>query len=182
MKDTILINLLPQEFTKAQLEQAKYYKLRLVSIASLMMMVFLASITIALRVLQNSNLDQARFTLEAAEGKVSQYKQIEVSLVVLKDRLSNINQIIATSSKQNAMYSLINSLIPPTISIDSITVDRNGNTVLGLSTNDSEVLDDFITSLVDSSKNEFRITFVEVDSFSRSRESLYRAHLKVVAK
>src|SRR3990167_2490498 len=100
MKNPILINLLPQEFTKLQIEQAKYYKLRLIAVVSLMLMVFLTSVTVALRILQSRNIEAARFTLQAAETKVSQFKQTEVSLVVLKDRLDNINQIISTSSNQ----------------------------------------------------------------------------------
>lgn len=113
MAEKILINLLPQEFTKSQIEQAKYYKLRLIAVLSLMLMIFLASTTVALRFLQNQQLDQAKFIYAAAQDQVSQFKQTEVSLVVLKDRLNNISQINATSSKQNAMYNLVNSLTPP---------------------------------------------------------------------
>ena len=179
MKNPILINLLPQEFTKLQIEQAKYYKLRLIAVVSLMLMVFLTSVTVALRILQSRNIEAARFTLQAAETKVSQFKQTEVSLVVLKDRLDNINQIISTSSNQNDMYNLINDLIPPSVSLDLITVDRKGNVALSISGGDASTLDDFISSLVDDSKNESMISSVEVDSFSRSRESFYRVSLKI---
>lgn len=182
MPEKILINLLPQEFTKASQQQAKYYKLRLVAIISLMLIVFLTSTTIALRILQNRQVEAAKFTLEAAQTQVSQFKQTEVSLVVLKDRLNNISQIITTSSKQNAMYSLINSLIPPSISVDSITIDRTGNTVLSVSGREAAVLDDFISNLSDNSKNESKIASVEINNFSRSRESLYRLSIKIAAR
>lgn len=181
MSQRISINLLPQEFTKLQQQQSKYYKLRLVALGSLILMVFLASTTVALRILQSRSLQTAQFSLQAAQTEVSQFKQTEVSLVVLKDRLNNISQINSASVKQSGMYNLINNLVPPSVLIDSVTVDRSGNTTLSLTGSDASVIDDFISSLVDESKNESKVKSLEVGSFSRSRESLYRVNLKIVA-
>lgn len=180
--EKISINLLPVEVTKSQIEQKKFYKIRFISIIITLLMFFSASTTLALRILQNKNIDGANFTLQAAEEKVSQYKDIEISLVVLKDRITNINKIISIPSTQVTMYNLIYDLLPSSVNINSMSVDRSGSIELSTISPNVTIVDDFISDLVDEQKNQGKIALVDVENLTRSRDGFYRINLKIKAK
>ena len=54
----IAINLLPYEFREQEIKRTKFYKLQSIGIGIIMLMVFLSSLTVALRVLQSQNISQ----------------------------------------------------------------------------------------------------------------------------
>lgn len=180
--EKISINLLPVEVTKAQLTQSKYYKITSISVFITLAMFFLASTAIALRILQNKNIQEAQFSLQAAEDKVTSYKGAETSLVILKNRLDNIDQLQSVPSKQRAIYNLVSNLIPGAITINAVSVDSSGNLELALITKDSVILNNLLEDFVNGDKNQGLIVSVEVESLTRDRDGLYRANLRVKAK
>src|SRR5437588_594087 len=98
--ERISINLLPVEFTQEQVKNAKFYKIQARGIVIILIMIFLASLTIALRILQSHNIQQVQAQVDETSQKVSNLKDKEVALAVLKNRLATIGQYLGVPSKQ----------------------------------------------------------------------------------
>lgn len=178
----ISINLLPPEFASQDLKQKRFYKLQIFGVAVIIVMVFLSSLTVSLRILQSQKIGQVQNELTAAEQKVSSQRDKEASLAVLKNRLSVINQYINTPSKQVSMYTLVNKLIPNSIVIATLVVDRSGSVILTAIAPDSQILDSFLTDLTNKEKNQDKIGQLEIDGLSRGRDNSFRLSLKIKPK
>ena len=49
----VTINLLPLEFREQDLNNAKFYKVQIIGVAVVLLIIFLSSLTVALRILQS---------------------------------------------------------------------------------------------------------------------------------
>lgn len=175
----ITINLLPPEITAQEKKKTKFYRIQTAGIAITLTMVFLTSLTIALRVLQSRNIAAAQESFDSAQQKVLELKNTQTSLFLLKDRLAAINQHWGVSSKQSTMYNLIDRLVPPSVVINAITIDKNGDAVFLALVPDSTTLDELIINLTTKENNDGKISQVSVDSLNRGRDGLYRVSFKV---
>lgn len=176
------INLLPLGYKELQKANTRFYKIQSISISLLLCLIFVASITVALRIIQAQQISAAENLLESNTQKVSSLKPRESSLFLLKDRLSSINQIISLPSKQRSLFNLVNQLIPPNLTLSFISVDTTGNMLLSTVAPDFSSLDNLLTTLSSPDKSEGQISQVSLESFSRSRDGLYRASIKVTPK
>ena len=181
MEEKIKINLLPAKFTLLQKEQKKFYRVQFISISLILSLIFFASTTVALRVLQSKNIQKAQSSLESIEDKVTVYKSKEASLVVLKSRLASIDQIISTPSKQREIFNLIDKIVPKSVVINSMSVDRSGNVSLSATVLSGSAIQEMLTNLAAKDKNEGRIAQVLLESLSRGRDGLYIIGLKIIA-
>ncbi|MDP3758371.1 MAG: hypothetical protein Q8Q86_01500, partial [Candidatus Daviesbacteria bacterium] len=66
----ISINLLPLEIIELEIKKTKFYKIQFVGIAVILSLVFLASLTVALRILQSRNISEVQAKLSQIEQKV----------------------------------------------------------------------------------------------------------------
>ncbi len=173
------INLLPQEYANEQVKREKFYKVQLIGVSAILLLVFLSSLTFALRLLQNQNIQKLNFDLTNTELKINSFKNREVSVVVLKNRLTTISQYVGVESKATQTYNLISSLIPPSVLLNAISIDRSNITVLSIATSDGAGLDTFLANLVDKNTNQGLISKFNVDSFIRGRDGMYRITLKI---
>lgn len=178
----ISINLLPPEILAEQIKGSKFYKVQLIGITVILMMVFLSSLTVALRILQNKNVVMAQAEMDAVSQQVSKLKSTEASLYILKNRLAVISKYLGVSSKQSSMYTLIDKLIPSSTVLNAVNVDKDGGVVLLLSVPDSASLDTLVTNLSQKDSNEDKIDQVSIDSLSRGRDGIYRISLKIKSK
>lgn len=178
----ISINLLPVEFSVIQEREKRFYKVQAISIAVLLLLIFLASTTVALGYLQSKQVKQAQSDLSSAENLVSGLKDKESSLMALKNRINNIQQIQKDPSKQRTMYNLIDSLIPSNITVNSISIDKGGDVLISAVFRNISLFDDFVENLVSKEKNEGRITTVGIENLSRARDGQFRASFKVDTK
>ena len=178
----IAINLLPYEFREQEIKRTKFYKLQSIGIGIIMLMVFLSSLTVALRVLQSQNISQIQKQVAASEQKVSDFKTTQGSIILLKDRLTAISQYLGNPSQQSQMYKLISDLLPPSISISSVSVGKEGDILLFVSTKDSSTLDQFISNLTSKEKNQDKVSQVSLETLSRGRDEIYRVSFKIKAK
>lgn len=176
----ISINLLPSEFIVEELKAGKFYKIQAIGVAVILGMSLLSSLAIAFRILQSRNIVLVEARLVDAKKRVSDLKSTQVSLVLLKDRLKVINQYLGLPSKQTTMYGLIDKLIPPSISVNAVTVDRSGETVLVALVPDSGNLDKLIEGL--TTKGGDIVKEVSVESINRGRDGSYRVSLKIKPK
>lgn len=172
----IAINLLPSEFTQAEVKKAKFYKVQTVGVAVILLMVFLSSLSVALRILQNQNIKNVQTQVSAAQQKISELKDTQESILLLNNRLITISQYLGVLSKQTAMFALLDKLIPPQVFISSISVDKLGNVIILGLVPDSTTLDNLVNNLTVGSS---LIKQVSVDTISRGKDGIYRISLKI---
>lgn len=176
------INLLPAEYANIYSSNVRFQKIQRIGIGILILLIFLSSLTFALSLLQNSNILQANTNLQAAENAVSQFKFQEESLVLLKDRLNNLQRISSTPSRSNIMYNLINILMPVSLTPTLIVTDTFGNISLTVVTINSTDVDNFILTLINPQKNQGLVSKVDIESLSRGKDGVYRVNLKIFTK
>lgn len=175
----ISINLLPIEYTQTTLKQAKFYKVQALGIVIILLMVFLSSLSVVLRVLQNQNIKGVTSEVSAQEQKITSLKDKQVSLLLLQNRLQVINQYLGISSKQVRLYQLLDKLLPQTVIINSVSVDKTGQIVISALMPDSLILDDTLNNLVDKQMSDNMISQVSIDNISRGKDGVYRVSLTI---
>lgn len=175
----LTIDLLPEEFKETQLKKAKFYKVQSVGVAAIMIVAFLASLVVALRFLQSQKILQTQTRAKEAEEKVIQLTSTQGYLVLLKNRLTVIDQYFGIPSKQAQMYELIEKLLPPAISINSIVVDRNGEALVLATSTDGNSVDLLINNLLSKDTNEDKVKAINLESLSRGRDGIYRISFKI---
>lgn len=175
----IAINLLPIEFRVEELKNAKFYKVQIIGVVTILLVIFLSSLTIALRVLQSQNILKLQNNVAASEQKISDFKDTQVSLLLLKDRLITINQYLGNSSSQVQMYKLVASLLPATVSISAISIDQSGQISILATAPDVNSLENLIVSLTSKETNEDKIKQVSLESINRGKDGLYRLSLRI---
>lgn len=175
----ISINLLPSEDIAESIKRVQFYKIQFIGIVVILIMVFLASLTVALRILQNRYISPYQLKVVASEKQVSDLKSTQGYLLLLKDRLKVIDQYLGVSSKQSSMYQLINKLIPPSVVVNAISVDQAEIVTLVVLTPDSSSLDNLMNNLTTEESNENKIGEVSVDNLNRGRDGFYRVSFNV---
>lgn len=176
---TISINLLPEEFTKKELVKKKFYKIQSLSMAALIVLIFVGSLAISLRILQNQSIASAKTQLTQTENRVSALKGKEGAVVILKNRTDTISRVKENPSKQLLSYSLINNLLPADVSVSSLTIDQIGDITISIATSNQALLDSFLSDLTTNQKNFNLVERVNLDSISRSKDAIYRTTLKI---
>lgn len=178
----ISINLLPVEYTAEEIKKAKFYKIQLIGVAAVAIVTFFASLTVALGVLQNKNIKEVMARLGESEEKVLQLKDRQASIFVIKNRLSTINKYFGITSKQASIYTLLNRVFPPNVSISSFAVDRSGEAVVVGVAADGGSVDDLIYGLTSNSELSDKISQISIENLNRGRDGLYRISLKIKTK
>lgn len=175
----ISINLLPKEFALEELKKERFYKIQAIGVIIVLVMIFLASLTVAIRVLQSRNITRVQARLSAAETQVGNLKDTQASLLLLKNRLSTIDQILSLPSKEVEMYKLIDKLIPSQVVVSSVTIDKIGGAKFTAVAPDGQVLENLIVNLTSSEKNDNKIAQVSIETLNRGRDGLYRVNIKL---
>lgn len=178
----ISINLLPIEFKLEQVKRSKFYKIQLIGVATIFLVIFLSSLTVALRILQSQNISRVQNQITQAESKLSGLKNTQASLLLLKNRLTAINQFLGVPSKQSQIYKLVTDLLPESVSVNSIGVDKDGNVVILAIAKDGNSLDNLINNLTIKEKNGDKISQVSLDGVNRGKDGIYRLSFKIKPK
>lgn len=176
----VSINLLPGEFKIDQKAQKKFRVVQGISILILLFLIFLASLSSAFRLLQLQDIKHLKKDEDEAVNKVSSLKEKEVTLVVLKNRLSTISKLLKLGPDNSQIYKQIASLIPSSVTVTSISVDQVGSVNMSIVAPDLEALNGVFVNL--TSKKSFEtISQVEFESLSRSRDGIYRSNLRILS-
>lgn len=178
----IVIDLLPVEFKAQIIKTAKFYKIQAIGVAIILFMTFLASLTVALRVLQNQQILQTKARLTQAEEKISDFKSTQASVLLLKNRLTTLMVYLENPSKPTQMYQLITELVPASFSVNSIAVATDGELLISAVAPDSLSLDKFITDLLAPDKTQGKISLISLENINRGREGIFRVSLKIKPK
>lgn len=177
--EKISINLLPLEYATEEIKKAKFYKVQLLGVVAILMVVFFASLTVALRILQSKNLREVQATLSQEEEKVTLLKDRQAALFVIKNRLSTVNQYLGVTSKQVSTYNMLNQLLPPQLAISSLSVNRSGDAFVVAMASDYLTLDNLVSSLVSKDERSKKISQMSIDTLTRGRDGIYRISFKL---
>ncbi len=178
-KARISINLLPPEFLAEELKRTKFTKVQTIGVGIVLVMIFMASLTVALRILQSSSISQIQNKLGQIEEKVLNLKSRQASMVLLKNRLTTIDKYLGETSIQNSMYTLLDKLIPQSVSVTSLSLDKSGATTIIAGIPDVATLDTLMSNLLSSDRNEGKIKHVSIESLNRGKDGFYRLSLKI---
>ncbi len=178
----IAINLLPNEFRQQDIENAKFYKIQTIGVIVILFMIFLASIIVSLRILQSKNISLIQSKVSESEQKISSLKTTESSLFLLKNRLTTIDKYLDNPSAQSEIYNLIVRLLPPAVSVSSISVNKSSEVLLLATIADSDSLDGLVNNLISKESNQNRISQISLENINRSKDGSYRVSLKIKTK
>lgn len=175
----VSINLLPPEFRLEEVKRARFVKVQTIGIGVVLLVIFLTSLVVALRILQSQKITQIQTALTQSEQKISDLKTTQASLLLLKDRLATINQYLGMPSKQSQSYTLIIQLLPASAALNSISVDITGQIIIIALVPDSFALEELITNLTSKDINQDKISQVAFESINRSIDGSFRLNFKV---
>lgn len=179
--DKVDINLLPTEVSVAQRKQAKFGRVQIISIGILFILILTASISVAFRIVQSQKQERLGEEVGILEEKVSRFKDKEATLVVLKNRITAIIQLLGGDRLQTAMFNLITDRIPANVTITTISVDRAGNVLVSLLAPDSNSLEQTLVELTSGEAFE-KISKINIESLSSGKDGVYRMNMKIVSK
>lgn len=175
--EKLSINLLPAEIATQGLQQQRLYRIKFFGVVTVLTLVFLSSVTIALRLLQGQNIKKSESQFQELTTRVQNFKTTESSLGVLKNRLNAIQNLALQPSKQRTLYSQVISLLPSSLLVTSVSLDKSGNMSLSASTSDYVGFDNFLKSL--SSTKDIKVSKVAVDNLIIGRDGVFRVNLKI---
>lgn len=175
----IAIDLLPQEFRIEERKRVKFLKVQAIGVVVIMVVTFLALATVVLRFLQSQNIVKLQDKLIFAEKRVEELKNTQASLLLLKDRLTTISKYLEIPSKEVQTYKLISQLVPASVSIGSISIDRGGELLVLATAADGISIDELMSNLISKETNQDKIRQVSIENLSRGRDGVYRLNFKV---
>ena len=175
----ISVNLLPAEFILEQVKKQKFYKIQYIGISVLLLVFFLSSLTISLRVLQSQKNGQIQQQFTELTQRVGTVKAKEDTIVGLKARLATISQYSDKPSTSNILYHFIDQTLSSQVAIDSFAISPNGEISLVLVLGDVGVLDNLIQTLSNKPPDNIHIDQMSVDNIGRSGDNSYRLSLRL---
>lgn len=178
----VSINLLPYEFRAEEIKRARFYRIQAIGLAIIILMVFLSASVVALRFFQSQYLVRIQSQLEASQERVEALKDIQGSLLLLKNRLTTVSKYLEAPSEKVSMYKLIHRLLPASASINSVSIDKGGGVFVIAAVPDGLTLDQIISNLTSKQTNEDKIKEVSLENLSRGKDGLYRINFKVKPK
>lgn len=177
MNKNISLNLLPIEYLTSRLKDKKFYKVQIIGTSVVLVLIFLSSLTFALGIFQSQNIKQVQASLSNTESKIAGYKNVEGSLIIVKNRLQVISQFGELPSKQRESFEKIVSIIPSEMLISSFNVDSSGNVLITVISPTAQLIDEMMEKVLSASEYKF-IAKLIIDSLNRGRDGLFRATLK----
>lgn len=175
----ISINLLPKLEAEIANKQKKFKKVQLLATLTVIGLFLIVSVTFSLAIIQNSRLKKAEANLNQVKSEVEQFKAKEVTLLILKDRVKEVDRLKDQPSKPALMFSLINKLFPSAIFPQNVNIEKNASANLVLTAQNIEEVDNLFNDLLDKEKNEDLVKKVNVDNLSSGRDGTYRVTLKL---
>jgi Tfp pilus assembly protein PilN len=177
----ISINLLPEIEVSVRKQTQKNQLIKTISISTLLLLFFLSSLILTLRVLQTRTITRIQSEAFASEQQIEGLKDKESILVLLKDRLDQIEKISGVPSKQREMYEQVVNKLPASISYSAIAIDAGGNLSLAVVAPSQAELTNLF-KVLESEETFEKVANISVESLSRGKDNSYRASLEISSK
>lgn len=179
--DKISINLLPLEILAKERQSAKVILINRISFGLLLLLIFLTSAMIALRILQGKGLKILNDDLALIESSVQQLKDKEIYALALKYRLGSIEKL-SFDPKKVSIFNLVISLSPQDVTISQVNVDKTSIVNLTLSSFSLKSIDELIQNLARKDMTSDLIARLDLESFARGQDGLFRLSIKVTPR
>lgn len=178
----IIVNLLPSEILMERKQSYKILLINKISIAALLVLIFFASATFGLRIYQGMEFKNVQDNLVYAEGKVASLQDKEGQLLTLKQRLEQIQKLLEGDNKRKGIFNLLIFLVPSEIQISEMSVDKNGEANISLTSSQISSITTLFSNLSSKEKNGGLISKVELQGLSLGRDGVYRFALRIIPK
>lgn len=178
----ISINLLPAEILIKRQQSAKLTVINKISVSLLLLLIFFASATFALRLSQSLKLKDLNQNLVFAKDKVTSLESRESKVQIIKSRLSSIDKLSSGDSKLKDLFNLVILSVPQGIEVLDLSVTKLGAVTITLQTAKLELIESFFTNINSIDKNQVLVSKIDLDGFSLGKDLVYRVALKITAK
>lgn len=178
----VSVNLLPPEILLQRKHDSKLIVANKLSILVLIILIFFTSATIALRLAQNNQLQSSREALASAQNVVTGLGSKEESLLVLKQRLGQIDTLLGEDTKRKSMFNMLVSLTPSDVGISEVSVDKNGAILASFNSFSLPSVETFLEDMTDSQNSSDLIKKIDLEGFSLSKGNVYRFSLRIMPK
>lgn len=175
----LAVNLLPEEFKIQQFKRAKFYKIQTIGIVVIVFLVAASISVVGFRFLQSQNVVKIQQRVAFAEEKITSLNKTQGSLILLKNRLAIISKFLGMSSKGVDVFNFLINNLPPSVTINSISIDKEGKLLLSAVATDAGSLEELFGKLTNREINENKIKEVSLETLSRGRDGLYRLNFTV---
>jgi hypothetical protein len=170
----ILINLLPPEI---QAERSKTHKTTLVSqisFSTIAAAIIISFAVVTLSVLATLNFQKKTEQLKNSQERVASFKDTEGLMVVLKNRVADINTLMSQDSVEGAMFIAINKITPLSIRLFTFGTEKKGSVNVAGETNDTQALDEFINGMLTIDVPSGKIAGGTVNSLNQNANGMVR--------
>jgi hypothetical protein len=172
------INLLPIEVIQQQKQKSKQNLANRFSVGMLVFLVFMTGIVFALRLMQDSSAQNVEDNIAHAQNEIGSLQEREGMLVSLKTKLGSIQGLVNGDSK-SVMFSSVLNQSPQDLKLAVLSVEKSGILMISLSSLSVSSIETFLTHLQDPNMVAFKISKIDVDSFSKGKDGVYRVTLKI---
>lgn len=176
----ININLLPPELAMEHKRASK--KLWVIRISSILIAVvaLCGSLALAFGFIKAGEEQSLTNALEESKAAVSELKDNEGYLNLVKQKSTKIDSLSSQDAKVISSMNLINSLVPPGVVLQTISLDKNGDLIFGGQTDTLDGLRGLLGSLTEEKKDY--VNKVQVSSLNKSASSFFKFDLAVDIK
>ena len=162
--EKININLLPSEFLQEKKRRAKKSVYLRISIIVFVLGFILSTAVLLVRLNQSQQLAALENKLASEKNQVSTQSEIEGSAILLKARLTKINQISTTESIPVQAYNLVTGIMPIGADIINFSMTKENHVSLTVETKNTDILDSLFVTLLDANSNKGFITGVKLEN------------------
>ncbi len=175
----ILINLLPFELREESKRQARKSLVTKISIFLIIVVIMITSSILVFRFFVNEETSKANQQVTEAETHIGTLRKQEELITILRNRVSEISNLLGQESFQVQAFNLIYALTPANITLTSFDARNKGKIELVGETNGLQALNDFFVILTDPKKNEGRVGQVVVESLSTDASKSIKFNLSI---
>ncbi|MDO8429127.1 MAG: hypothetical protein Q7S88_00675 [Candidatus Daviesbacteria bacterium] len=174
----IKVNLLPAEILIERKKSLKLTLLNKLSISMLVILLFLASASLALRFTQSEKFKNINENLVFAEGKVTSLKGKEAKVVALKQRLRSIDTLLSADSKIREIFDLAVSSSSG-VDILDVSISKNGNMTISFSSDNLEGIEGLIINMINKGREKNLISEIFLEGLTLGKDGFYKFELRV---
>ena len=181
MMPGISVNLLPKDVILQRRQNSKLSIVNRLSVGLLITLVFFTSATLAVRIMQRTQLQNVQQGLVYAQEKVQNLSGKEEQVIILKNRLDAIGSLMGGDSKRKEVFNTVIHLTPLDLQVIEVLVDKNGIMTISFSGSSLPSIKELLANL-SNKENGLDPAKINLEGLSLGKDSVYRFTLKIIPK
>jgi len=177
--DGLKINLIPGE-EKAGFEVILLSK-KVKSLATLLIILFILTLgfTALLFIRLNSSINNLSLKITNTENKIKSFQAKEEYLVILKNRLNLVDQIIKRRTGINEILATLDKIAPSQVTFELIDSGAKGGLRVSASSSDLKSLNELYKNISQPDFTE-NLKSLTISSITKSKENTYNFFIEIV--